>query len=152
MQTGVLKAKSPAYIRALTALADTSAAPYLAIKDASHSITVSMDFVRSINIKNGLSLNYVSDYFQRSVRWILTGKHGSSQESIHCMLIISPYEAQELLPSITTSQDVSLHLYAPRPNLGYKPLDSLDLYTVLDVAPSFKFSQSLIVELNLFAG
>jgi hypothetical protein len=67
------------------------------------------------------------------------------------VVVISPYEAQELFPEIMRSEAVCLHLYATRPNLGYRPLDSLDLYTVPDrqISP---IPQSLILQLNLFAG
>lgn len=107
---------------------------------------VTMDFSRSVKSSGKTGQKFVSDLFQRPVQWILTANSGVDQ-----MIIISPYEAQHLLPAISKSRYVNLHLYAPRPNLGYKPLDSLDLYTVPE-----KFSpqipSDLIIELNLFAG
>lgn len=151
VSTGVLPERSLAYMPALASLADTSAAAYLTMRPWSGSLMVSMDFVRSVAVEAEISLGYISDSFQRSVQWILTGGHRSPSDSIRHMIIISPYEAQQLLPSIKESPSVALHLYAPRPNLGYRPLDSLQLHTVPDRTMS-KIPQSLIIELNLFSG
>ncbi|RAQ55400.1 hypothetical protein AFGD_007506 [Aspergillus flavus] len=69
------------------------------------------------------------------------------------MVIISPYEEQELYPSIKDSKHVTLHLYVPRSNLGLKPLDKLDLYNVSgEVTSALRIPRSFIIELNLFAG
>ena len=49
------------------------------------------------------------------------------------------------------SKYVTLHLYAARPNLGYRPLYPLDLFTVAALQ-TFVVPRSLAAELNLFAG
>lgn len=69
------------------------------------------------------------------------------------MVIISPYEAHELLPVIQKSSKVTLHLYAARLNKEVPPLDNLDLYTVLPrpEAPPLPPLQPVVL-LNLFAG
>jgi hypothetical protein len=70
------------------------------------------------------------------------------------LVILSPFEAEELLPAIQKSIDVTLHLYAPRPTQGYDTLDTLDLYCVGREysASRHSISRSQIVQLNLFAG
>lgn len=50
------------------------------------------------------------DNYIRPVNWILVGEGGAFAE----MLLLSPYEVNELLPSIRESPNVSLHVYAPR--------------------------------------
>ncbi|KAB8276571.1 hypothetical protein BDV30DRAFT_235642 [Aspergillus minisclerotigenes] len=73
--------------------------------------------------------------------------------TVNRMVIISPYEAQELYPSIKDSKHVTLHLYVPRSNLGLKPLDKLDLYNVSgEVISALCIPRSFIIDLNLFAG
>lgn len=70
------------------------------------------------------------------------------------LIILSPLEAEQLLPAIQKSNVVTLHLYAPRPTQGYDALDMLGLYfTGREFSasdPSIRRSQ--IVQLNLFAG
>ncbi len=68
------------------------------------------------------------------------------------MMIISPYEAHGLLPDIRKFKAVTLHLYAPRPNLGFRALDGLDLYTVPARSGMWALPRPLVVQLNLFAG
>lgn len=46
------------------------------------------------------------------------------------MLIISPFEANQLQARVRASIAVRMHLYAPRQIQGYSSLDSLTLYTV----------------------
>ncbi|KAF4773255.1 hypothetical protein HER10_EVM0008295 [Colletotrichum scovillei] len=95
----------------------------------------------------GKSSGYVSDLFQRSVQWVLTRARG-----IDTAIIISPFEAQELLPDIRNSSFVSLHLYAPRPNLGFRSLDDLNLFTIPHQRLPQNLPLRLVTELNLFSG
>jgi hypothetical protein len=67
------------------------------------------------------------------------------------MVIISPFEAQELLPYIREFQMITMHLYAPRHNLAFPSLDELNLFT--EGKPfTTSLPRHLIVQLNLFAG
>jgi hypothetical protein len=67
------------------------------------------------------------------------------------MVVISPFEAQHFLPLIEESEHVSLHLYAPRVNLGFRPLDDLQLYSVGKKVVE-EIPRDIITFLNLFAG
>jgi hypothetical protein len=67
------------------------------------------------------------------------------------MLIISPFEAQRIMPDVSVSKTTTLHLYAPRPTLGFRALDALDLFTVPS-RPELILPRHLVVLLNLFAG
>ncbi|KAE8139417.1 hypothetical protein BDV38DRAFT_291452 [Aspergillus pseudotamarii] len=80
-------------------------------------------------------LYFSPDVFQRLVQWILATRQG------------------RLYPSIKESKHMALHLYAPRSNLGLKPLDKLDLYNVSgEVTNALCIPRGFIIELNLFAG
>lgn len=95
-------------------------------------------------------VNYISDSYHRPVQWVLTSS------KIDKMLIISPYEAQELIDVINRPESpVALHLYAPLTNEGYRSLDRLDLYTVpasRAAAMPMRMPTNTILELDLFAG
>jgi hypothetical protein len=102
------------------------------------------------------------------------------ENEVNRILIISPHEANQLYKRMSSSIKTSLHLYKPRCNYGYKPLDKLDLHTRFgsssiltdgiqiirkpktqhqlqsDVLSAEKvylsIPQALVVQLNLFGG
>ncbi|KAI3325697.1 hypothetical protein HD806DRAFT_552951 [Xylariaceae sp. AK1471] len=146
--TGKIIKGSNGYMGAFTSLKGTSAASVFDVSQFRPGLLVSADFARTVRVKNSRDK---SDGYQRSVQWILTGSQTPNSKAVH-MMIISPYEANELLPEIKVSTFVALHLYAPRPNLGYRSLDKLDLYTVPESLSTREIPRRLITELNLFAG
>ncbi|KAK0888516.1 hypothetical protein LTR57_025518, partial [Friedmanniomyces endolithicus] len=81
--------------------------------------------------------------------WVLTAIRDGA--IVH-MLVISPFEAQELYSRVHTSDTVALHLYAPRCNSGFRSLDRLDFYTVPRQVTAPMVHPRLVVQLNLFAG
>ncbi|EXK77013.1 hypothetical protein FOQG_18262 [Fusarium oxysporum f. sp. raphani 54005] len=132
---------------AFQTLNNTSAAQYFNVQAFPRTVRATLDFAKTVKGTFG-TRNY-SDCFQRPVQWILTNK--CQAESV-CLVIISPFEAQELLPLIERSQHVTLHLYAPRVNLAFQSLDHLQLYRLsgkptLDATP-----RSVVAFLNLFSG
>ncbi|KAK2043071.1 hypothetical protein LZ31DRAFT_622182 [Colletotrichum somersetense] len=144
---GVYPPRSAAFLAAFRALADTSAARYYDVTKFNPGLLVTQDFARTIV---PLGKDYMADLFQRTVQWILTS--ATSSGTIKTAIIISPYEAQELLPDIQNSKFVTLHLYAPRPNIGYRALDTLDLYTTPRQSPTRVLPTLVLTELNLFSG
>ncbi|KAI6044144.1 hypothetical protein EDC04DRAFT_3138106 [Pisolithus marmoratus] len=77
--------------------------------------------------------------YLRPVNWIL-----SSQSSGNITLVIlSPFEVNELLPEIRGSKSVRLHIYTPRTQARMRPCDDL---------PDWSASTSLVDQVNLFAG
>ncbi|KAH6985583.1 hypothetical protein EDB80DRAFT_550749, partial [Ilyonectria destructans] len=88
--------------------------------------------------------------FPSDILWILTSSGGS--QGVERLVIISPYEAQELMPQMKTSKHVFLHVYAPRPNLALLPLDELKLYTFPHLGADWRLPRYLRLQLNLFAG
>jgi hypothetical protein len=144
---------SKGYIPAFEALRNTSAAAHLDVSQFPQDLLVTVDFASTIQTGD-FGRAYVSDSYQRPVQWILTstGSGESRIKIVKYMMIISPFEAQELLPQIKQSQMVTLHLYAPRLNRGFPTLDGLDLYSVPARPIVATLPRNLIVQLNLFAG
>ena len=98
---------------------------------------------------------FIADAFQRPVQWILTSakrESPSSRKTVAHMIVISPYEADHLLPESRHSNYVTLHLYAPRQNQGLSPLDKIRLYNVPSGPDTIEIPETLRIQLNLFAG
>ncbi|KAI1500635.1 hypothetical protein F5X99DRAFT_429300 [Biscogniauxia marginata] len=104
--------ESSAFLSAFDALGNTTASQGFDLSSFPDDIFVTEDFKRTVHL--------------RSVQWIL---RKTSPDARH-LIIISPHEAQELLPYIETSKHVHLHVYAPLPSLYYRPLDNLQLHVV----------------------
>lgn len=151
VSTGVLIKGSSAYKPAFETLRSTSAAAYLNVSEFGDDLLVTADFASTVQ---AYGASYISDAYQRPVQWILTKVTRSycSNSAVEHMMIISPHEAQELQAQIKTSKLVAMHLYAPRPNLGFCALDGLDLYTVPAQLGTQSPPRQLILQLNMFAG
>ncbi|KAF8270965.1 hypothetical protein EI94DRAFT_1698461 [Lactarius quietus] len=94
------------------------------------------------------SITRLTDYL-RPVNWILSS--GSGKKSI--AIVISPYEANELLPIIRTSGKVRLHIYAPRITSSMRSFSDLTFYSIPESPPKkWTPAAHLQIELNLFAG
>lgn len=153
--TGQLFGGSKAYVPAFEALQETSAAEYFDVKQLPTDLLVTRDFIRTVNPPvNHSSMFFNVDSYLRPVQWILSfAKERGYSNSKYQLLIISPFEADQLLPRIRISNHVTLHLYAPRPNQVFKPLDNLDLFKIgKGVSAMGAIDRSLIVQLNLFSG
>ncbi|KAI0458811.1 hypothetical protein F5B21DRAFT_369579 [Xylaria acuta] len=146
--TGRILGEANGYMNAFASLRGTSAASLFDVSQFRPGLFVSVDFAQTVEIRNSADK---SDAYQRSVQWILTASETLDGE-VKWMMIISPYEANELLPAIRKSSYVALHLYSPRPNLEYRSLDQLDLYTVPEALRDRGIPRQFITELNLFAG
>lgn len=148
VSTGTLRTDSPAFLPAFNALQNTSAATLLEPSQFPQDILVTADFAKTV--QEGNTGNLPSDSYQRPVQWILS----SQPRNWTHVVIISPHEAQELLPAIQKSAMTTLHLYAPRPSQEIRPLDKLDFYTIpaLPSEQTSPFPLRLRAQLNLFAG
>lgn len=147
IKSGRMPSSSSAFIPAFQTLWNTSAANGFDVKEFPESIATTLDYRDTVTLSGDASL---PDSYQRPVQWILstTGNGNTVQR----MVIISPHEAQELMPSIETSNHVTLHLYAPRPNLAFPPLDSLKLYTSPLLGKDWQLPSSIRLLLNVFSG
>ncbi|OKL56628.1 hypothetical protein UA08_08214 [Talaromyces atroroseus] len=147
--SGILLDTSSAFRPAFEALARTSAAEF------PRDLFVTADFCETIIPSDPSS--FLSDWYQRSVQWVLSSRNEGTDSDrstiIKQMVIISPFEANELYDLIQNSRYVTIHLYGPRFNLGAPALDRLDLYNVSNLrSDSTSIPPTLVIQLNLFAG
>ena len=90
------------------------------------------------------------DYL-RPVNWIVSSGFGKDNVAI----VMSPYEANELLPEIRKSGNVRLHIYAPRVTASMRSFSDLTFHTIPDPEPSaitWTSPAHTQIALNLFAG
>lgn len=146
---GCLVSNSEAFLPAFEALRSSSAAAHLDVSQFPKDLVVTADFARTVMASGK---RYVSDAYQRPVQWILTSTGVGHSSTVKYMAIISPFEAQELLPLIKKYKRVTLHIYAPRCNLEFHSLDALDLFTEGKTFDPSSIPRHLVVQLNLFAG
>lgn len=146
--TGEITGQSDGYMEAFMSLQRTSAGSVFNLSEFRPGLLVSMDFVQTVKISNSAEK---ADFYQRPVQWVLTASLIPHGDILH-MMIISPYEANELLPNIQQSQHTALHLYAPRQNLGYRSLRNLNLFTDPEALKDREIPCQLLTALNLFAG
>ncbi|KAG8712167.1 hypothetical protein FRC11_000863, partial [Ceratobasidium sp. 423] len=104
----------------------------------------SADFLRTIA---RIPIENLSEYV-RPVNWILSGAKG-------IRIVLSPYEANELLPIIRNSSVVQLHVYAPRVSLSMLSFSDLRFYSIPASLKRTTHSGELSsaqLQLDLFAG
>ncbi|KAK5188347.1 hypothetical protein LTR92_011581 [Exophiala xenobiotica] len=143
---GMIVTSSRASQPAFEALRLTSAAAHIDVSQLPSDVLVTVDFARTAQLSGGSAL---LNAYQMPVQWILTS---TSHEDIGAdvvkhLVIVSPYEAYVLRPLVRM-----LHQYTPRPSLGVRSLDGLDLYTISGMLELPRPPLRLIVQLNLFAG
>ncbi|KAK5400772.1 hypothetical protein LTR06_011264 [Exophiala xenobiotica] len=148
---GKIVTGSQAFQPAFEALRLTSAAAHMDVSQFPSDVLVTVDSARTVQLSGRSAL---LDAYQRPVQWILTSTgHGDiGADVVKHLVIVSPYEAYVLEPLVRRSKRTMLHQYAPRPNLGVRSLDGLDLYTISGMLALPRLPLRLIVQLNLFAG
>jgi hypothetical protein len=110
----------------------------------SSDLLVTCDFMTTIHAASPSDGDYL-----RTVHWIVSS--ASSGKTV--LVVLSPYEVNELLPEIRQSKSVHLHQYTPRVTQAMKPLDDLRFYCIPTLPESWAAPPaSLTQELNLFAG
>ncbi len=147
VQTGRLR-RSSGFISTLLAPIDMAGA-LDSMKEWSPSPLATADF--NITIL-GLNNKNLTDYL-RPVNWILSS--GSGKNS--AVVVISPYEANALLPVIRKSNEVRLHIYASRVTSSMRSFSDLTFHTTPDSprltrSGSWSAPAHTRTELNLFAG
>ena len=95
-----------------------------------------------------LSEERLSDYL-RPVNWVVSSGFGKDSVAI----VISPYEANELLPEIRKSDKVRLHIYVPKVTASMRSFSDLTFHTIPE-SPTMAWTcpAHTRTELNLFAG
>jgi hypothetical protein len=103
------------------------------------------DFTTTVLGSDGSRL---TDYL-RPVNWILSS--GSGKDSV--VIVISPFEAHELLPVIRKTNKVRLHVYAPQVTASKRSFSDLTFHSVPDSpAETWTAPAHTRIMLNLFAG
>ena len=106
-------------------------------------LLVTADFAQTVQA----SADELLDSFLRPVHWVVSCKRGDRIESV----VLSPYEAQELLPSVRQYKHVILHVYSPRLSVSVRTLEDLSFCAVPAVPESWS-TPAIVKQLNLFAG
>lgn len=152
VDTGSLAPTSSAYMPAFHSLGGTSATGYFRSSqlNSDSKLYVTSDFTQTVDASG---IGYVSDSYQRPVQWILSSR-AKGRSAVEVLMIISPFEAEQLMPSLQTkkSKKVTLHLYKPRCLTGHRSFDQLDFYSIPTRTSPLEIPQALRIELNLFSG
>ncbi|KAJ0123975.1 hypothetical protein J7T55_012448 [Diaporthe amygdali] len=148
---GVFIRGSTAYMPAFEALENSSAASDFPVRQMAGegSLLVTADFAKTIKPSNRSS--YLSDAFQRPVQWVLTSR-AKGTATVDRIIIISPYEANLLYKPMEGSTAATLHVFKPRCNSGYAPMDRLDFHTITAQLGSSIVPRGLAIQLCLFSG
>jgi hypothetical protein len=146
VKTGIIPSlhSGSAFLPVFTTLEKSSAAT----RDAdvwSPLILATADFCRTIKPE---STRGTTDQYLRPVQWILSCKNDREQ----LLVLLSPFEADRLMPDIRASECVHLHVYAPRTSQRMKPSDDLQLYSIPSLPSNWTPPWALIDQLNVFAG
>ncbi|KAG9237428.1 hypothetical protein BJ875DRAFT_370034 [Amylocarpus encephaloides] len=122
---GFLLRTSEAFLPAFETLRQTTASASFEEFSWPDTLLVTADFAKTIKATKDDNL----DSFLRPVHWVISSKTSRDIEFV----IVSPFEAHELLPEIRQFKRVTLHVYSPRlcssaPSLEYMsfcPIPSL---------------------------
>ena len=148
VKTGIFPTRSEffrARTKAFSPIFETLHATSAATDEAfiwSQSVLATIDFEKTVNVSGKM------DDYLRPVHWIVSAKRGSGD----VLVILSPYEANLLLPEIRSSNNVHLHLYTPHITKSMKPCDDLALYSIPAVPDGWIPPSSFMDELSVFAG
>ncbi|KAI4260741.1 MAG: hypothetical protein LQ352_000133 [Teloschistes flavicans] len=140
---GFLDRDSNAFQPAFELLRNTSASECLEVEMWPVHLLVTADFARTVHASENQHL----DSFLRPVHWVAIGKNHNTVECV----VLSPYEAHELLPSIRQHKKATLHVYSPRVSMSVRTLEDLSFCAIPGV-PQSPPHPLFIMQLNLFAG
>jgi len=143
VQWGILDRGSHAFQPAFEVFSSTSAVGCLEVVAWPVDLLVTTDFARTVHALGNQDL----DSFLRPVHWIASGK---KRNTVDCV-VLSPFEAHALLPSIRQHKVVTLHIYSPRVSMSTRTLEDLS-FCAIPAAPKYSLNPPFAMLLNLFAG
>lgn len=144
---------SAAYMPAFEALKDSSAARNFSVHQLGYgqgNLFVTADFAKTIVPPTRSA--YISDAFQMPVQWVLTNRVNEATTMDCIIIVISPYEANQLYKHMESSNTAALYVFKARCNSGYAPLDRLDFHTVTAMDEPPVLPRGLVMQLALFSG
>ena len=140
---GILDRDSDAFQPAFELFSSTSAMGCLEVGAWPVHLLITVDFARTVHPLGTRDL----DSFLRPVHWIVSGKNHNTVDYV----VLSPFEAHALLPSIRKHKIVTLHVYSPRINMSMRTLEDLS-FCAIPAVPRCWANPPFAMLLNLFAG
>ena len=141
IQSGTLEPKY--FVPAFRLFQETTAAKFMAEPDAWYTcLYVTRDFATTIKDSSSKK-----DTCLKPVNFLL-----SFEYSPDLLLIISQYEANEIMPLVKQSTKAILHVYSPRVSRGMETYDELDFYRVTATERPYTPPPKVQAILNVFAG
>jgi hypothetical protein len=136
--TGKIRSMKDTFVPAAQIFDQTSAKTKM-VDGWPESLLATRDFTRTIK---ATSQNLLDDYLRR-ISWVLSS-HSQT-------VIISPYEANKLIPLIRLSPYVRLHVYSPKVTKDMGRFDEMESLS-LSAMPRRKLDDDVLRTLNLLAG
>ncbi|MCJ1310407.1 hypothetical protein MMC25_004071 [Agyrium rufum] len=143
-RTGVIKVQSPAFRPAFSLFRKTTASRMLKIIGWPGDLLASNDFMATI-ISHG---EQELDQFLRPVHWIACFR----EEMPVKLVLLSPYEANEMMKIRGQWKSTSLHIYSTRTSSFMTSLENLTYCSTPTTKPIAQQIQPLMRQVNLFAG
>ena len=140
---GILDHDLDAFQPAFELFGNTSAVECLEVKAWPVHLLVSADFAWMVYTSGNQHL----DSYLRPVHWIASRKN---RNMVDCV-VLSPYEAYTLLPSIRQHKIVTLHVYSPCISISVRTLEDLS-FCAISAVPKPWSHPPFIMQLNPFAG
>jgi hypothetical protein len=144
VSNGVVPGDSAAFIPVFDAIASLTQHP---LETAwTRDLLATPDFLKTVI---GNAFGGDTAQFARPVTWILSLPRENSDR----LVLLSPFEANELLPQIRLRQTVHLHMYLPRVMQNCISFEDLRFYTIPPCPPSWvPPPPQLVAQLNIVAG
>ncbi|KAF8838139.1 hypothetical protein BDN67DRAFT_1024216 [Paxillus ammoniavirescens] len=143
VRLGSIPRGSTAFLKIFESLTNTSAA-FKEHDRWTDSVFATADFCKTVHLEPGAN----ADEYLRAVNWVIS----SDVIQPPILVVVSPYEAHELLPTIRDNKMVHLHIYTPRTVQSMPPCDNLKLYSIPALPDTWTPPSSLVDHLNVFAG
>lgn len=140
VERGIFRSSSPAFLALFDVL--KTIPQFSPMFKWSKNLFATKDFAMTIKPEFADQSEYL-----KPVRWIVSILQPCSSS----LVVLSPFEVNELLPAIRRSSTVNLHLYCPRLTQDMRTFQNLNLYTIHPMQQSLPPSTSLL-QLHLFAG
>ncbi|EFR01627.1 hypothetical protein MGYG_04630 [Nannizzia gypsea CBS 118893] len=143
IKVGILDRSSQYLQPIFQTLGGTTAGESLELAAWPDYLLATKDFARTVRGPVGMNLGM----FLRPVQWIACSRDSVTRECV----ILSPFEANELLPDIRKFKAVSLHVYSPRTSASMRSMEDLTAFAIPAVLTP-RMKPAVTMQLNLFAG
>ena len=146
VRDGVIPGDSAAFIPAFDAIAKLTQHPRPREATWTRGVLATPDYLKTVV---GNAFGGDTAQFVRPVTWVLS----LPRESTGRLVLLSPFEANELLPQIRLCRTVHLHMYLPRVMQNCISFEDLRFYTIPSCPRSWvPPPPQLIAQLNIVAG